>query len=144
MNGPTPQNPSRRAMARVQNPLPIPRICPHCGSAVTLVDNSEIYGASYGDWPYAYRCQSMSCDSHVGLHPYTNLPLGTLAQPSTRAARTFAKQHFNPIWKQGDMTRSEAYEWLAKGMGLEREECHLGLFSEAQCATVIQLCKNRR
>lgn len=139
----TPLNPSRRAIARVRNPIPVPVVCSNCGSAVKLVNNKEIYGKEYGDWPWAYRCVDVECDSHVGLHPYTGIPLGTLANAATRAARSQAKRVFNPLWQEGSMTRTQAYTWLAGKLGFRVEDTHIGFFDEYTCAKVIRICLNK-
>src|SRR5690606_15428334 len=83
---------SRRCLARVQDRIEPPTECPHCSGTVALVNNAEISGRSYGDWPYAYWCED--CDAYVGLHPKTDLPLGTLATPAMREARKQAKSVF--------------------------------------------------
>ncbi|PRC92627.1 hypothetical protein S2091_2682 [Solimicrobium silvestre] len=140
----TPSNPSRKATARVRNPLPIPTICPHCKSAVELVNNSEIYGREYGEWPWAYRCEGDDCDSYVGLHPFTNIPLGTLANEDVRDARKKAKNIFNPIWQSRGMTRSAAYAWLAEALGIQDvNECHIGWFDVETCERVFALCNDK-
>src|SRR5690606_31465936 len=76
---------SRQALHRVKDWMPPPSCCPYCGGPVRLVKNCEIYrGRAYGAWPYAYWCQP--CDAFVGLHPETDLPLGTLADRELREA----------------------------------------------------------
>lgn len=137
----TPWRPSRRAVARVIDPLPVPTVCPFCGSDVELVKNSVIYGREYGDWPWVYKC--VSCDSHVGLHPFTGIPLGTLADKETRLARQAAKAAFNPIWKSGEMSRTDAYNWLAKQLGVLVNHCHVGWFDVDMCKKVVQVCTAR-
>lgn len=141
----TPWNPSRSAIARVRNPLPAPTACPHCGSAVKIVRNDEIYnGQSFGEWPWAYKCDGNFCDAYVGMHPFTDIPLGTLATHAMRDARKRAKAAFNPIWQDGGMTRSEAYAWLAKQLDIANvEECHIGWFDVDMCNRVVQVVKAR-
>lgn len=132
----TPLNPSRKATARVKNPLPVPDACNCCRSPVGLVPNSAIYGRSYGDWPWAYLCNG--CGAYVGLHPFTAIPLGTLADAPMREARKHAKAAFNPLWQSGQMTRSDAYAWLAGAMGItDKEQCHIGWFDVSQCNQVV-------
>lgn len=131
----TPWNPSRRAVARVPDPLPAPTHCPHCGGPVALVRNGAIYGREYGEWPWAYLCAP--CDAYVGLHPFTGIPLGTLATAPIRAARKRAKSLFNPIWQDGEMTRSEAYAWASEALGLPPSATHIGMFSVEQCEALI-------
>lgn len=141
----TPWNPSRRAVARVKNPLPAPTICPNCSSAVELVSNRVIYGREFGEWPWAYRCVDDVCDSHVGLHPFTGIPLGTLANAATRAARMRAKAAFNPLWHDGgQLTRSAAYAWLARQLGIvDVTTCHIGWFDIATCDRVVEAIRAR-
>ncbi len=41
------------------------------------------------DWPWVYICEG--CGSYVGMHPFTDIPLGTLADAATREARKECK-----------------------------------------------------
>lgn len=135
----SPWNPSRKATKRVKDPLPAPEACPHCfimetGEAyphISIVNNEEIYGHSYGEWPWAYQCQQ--CEAYVGLHPFTNIPLGTLADGPTRKARKESKKLFNALHENGRLTRSEAYQRLADKMDIPVSECHFGWFDTEQC-----------
>lgn len=130
---------SRRALKRVKNPLPIPTICRYCGGCVELVSNSEIYnGREYGDWPYAYLCTD--CKAYVGLHPDTDIPLGTLAALQLRKDRNTAKDAFHRVKKQRGFSRSLAYQWLAGKMGIEIDVCHFGWFDQDECAKALALC----
>jgi hypothetical protein len=134
----TPWNPSRRATKRVKNPLPPPEECPHCGSPVNIVTHEQLYGRTFSDWPYVYRCVNNSCDSHVGLHPFTNIPLGTLANPELREIRMRAKKLFQPLWREHGMNRNQAYELLAKELGIKPKDCHFGWFDIEQCQKAIE------
>lgn len=135
----SPWRPSRRATKRVANPLPAPAICRFCNGDVRIVGNEVIYGRKYGDWPWAYRCDC--CGAYVGMHPFTAIPLGTLADKETREARKLAKEPFTLIWQAGAMGRSEAYRWLAGQMGIPVDECHFGWFDVAQCRRAQGLCQ---
>ncbi|HDR9163662.1 TPA: hypothetical protein QDB28_004066 [Burkholderia vietnamiensis] len=139
----SPWNPSRRATARVKDPLPAPTSCPHCGAVVGIVNNKAIYGRPYGEWPWAYMCIDARCRSYVGMHPFTSIPLGTLADEATRAARKQAKALFMPLYESGHMTRTEAYAWLAGRLGIALEKCHFGWFSAADCACVEWIINNK-
>lgn len=138
----SPWYPSRSAIARVKNPLPAPTECQHCGGAVEIVNNSEIYGRSYGDWPWAYLCRG--CRAYVGMHPFTDIPLGTLADEATREARKRAKAAFNPLWQDGGMKRTEAYAWLAGQLGIPVGETHIGWFDVATCERVVEIIKVKK
>lgn len=131
-NEKTPWNPSRRATERVKNPLPAPAVCPHCGDKVEIVGNETIYGKPQGEWPWAYRCGS--CGAYVGMHPYTNIPLGTLATENLRKARVRAKQPFETWRLSRKLDRSTAYTTLADKLGIPVEECHFGWFDLQRCA----------
>jgi len=142
----TPWNPSRKAIARVSNPLPAPEECPYCESAVELVGNEKIYGHQYGKWPWAYLCSNKGCCAYVGLHPYTAIPLGTLADAELRKWRKAAKDAFNPKWNSdvANMSRSEAYAWLARELRIDAGECHIGWFDVPTCQLVIEVCRGQR
>lgn len=134
---------SKSSVLKVKNPLPIPLICPHCASNVELVDNIKIYRTkSYGAWPYAYLCMGKDCRSYVGLHPYTTIPLGTLATATMRDARKKAKAVFEPLWRDGNMSRTKAYSWLATQLGIkDHNDCHIGYFDVMMCKQVIEVCE---
>ncbi|MFP2239916.1 zinc-finger-containing protein [Pseudescherichia vulneris] len=134
----TPANPSRKAMARVKNPLPVPTECRLCNSGVHVATHQEVYGRDYSDWPYMYLCSG--CGAYVGIHPFTNIPLGTLADKATRDARKNCKKPFEAIWRSGKMSRTEAYAWLANALNISVNECHFGWFDIAQCEAAKQLC----
>lgn len=137
----SPVNPSRRAIARVDNPLPVPTCCPYCQADVVIKGHAEIYhGKTYGDWPWVYGCSA--CDARVGMHPFTNLPLGTLANEQLRKAREQHKKPFEAIWRAGHLSRADAYAWLAQAMGLTKATCHFGLFDLDQCKRAGDLCRN--
>ena len=130
----TPWNPSRVAIRRVKHPIQIPTTCRHCGGKVEPVHNSRIYGSAFGEWPWSYLCEN--CGAYVGMHPHTNLPLGTVANKSQRKARSFVKRLFNDLWVNSPNrreARTKAYAWLASKMGLTEAECHFGLFDEDLC-----------
>lgn len=138
----TPANPSHKAIARVKNPLPVPTECRFCRSSVQIATHQEVYGRDYSDWPYMYLCEN--CGACVGMHPFTNIPLGTLADRATREARKHCKKPFEAIWRNGQMSRTEAYTWLAGELGIPVDECHFGWFDISQCEQAQQICLNRR
>lgn len=116
------------AVARVKNPLPIPTVCRYCNSKVVLKTHKEIYGRDYSNWPYMYGCTR--CDSHVGLHPGTDIPLGQLADKALRKRREEVKARFNQL--KGNMSTSDAYAVLAKEMKIPVEQCHFGWFDHKE------------
>lgn len=135
----TPWNPSRKATARVRDPLPAPTHCPFCGADVGIVHHDDLYGRAYSDWPWVYRCTDSECDSHVGMHPFTNIPLGTLANAKTRAARKACKPAFERLWlgRDAKMNRADAYAALAKELGIPRRGCHFAWFDADMCEAAV-------
>jgi hypothetical protein len=127
----TPWEPSRKAIARVKNPLPAPSVCPCCGGGVGIRSHEEVYGRAYDDWPWLYAC--IDCDARVGMHPFTDIPLGTLADEVLREARKRCKAPFEAIYRDGRLGRSQAYQALAKRLGIPVEECHFGWFDIEMC-----------
>lgn len=138
----TPWNPSKKATARVKNPLPAPVVCRFCGGGVAIKTHQEVYGRAYGDWPYMYHCGG--CGAYVGLHPFTAIPLGTLADRATREARKRCKPAFEALWQKGNMSRNQAYEWLAQRLGIPVDECHFGWFDVEQCLRAQKICSVTR
>lgn len=129
--GPTPWKPSRRAAARVKNPLPAPTTHDVCGGPVGIVHHDQVYGRPYSDWPWMYRCST--CGASTGMHPFTSIPLGTLADRALRTQRKECKQPFEVVWQSGRMSRDEAYQALAKHLAIPLESCHFGWFDSATC-----------
>lgn len=131
MSEKTPWNPSKSATSRVKNPLPIPDGCHYCDGAVVVAHHNDVYGTAYGSWPWVYLCRR--CFAYVGMHPFTNIPLGTLADQPTRRARKVCKEPFERLFKSGRFTRTEAYEALAKKLNISINKCHFGWFDIDMC-----------
>ena len=112
--------------------------CPKCGAEAELRDNSAIYsGVSYG---LAYICGNFPrCDTYVGAHRRTLLPLGTLADRETRRLRQTCHNRFDGMWKFGQRSRKAAYAWLARAMNLSKQEAHIGMFDAAKCRTLLAI-----
>lgn len=67
--------------------------------------------------------------------------MGKLAKRELRQARIDAHRWFDAIWKQTELTRGQAYAWLAKQLGLSKQRCHIGNFDEEQCRRVVTACR---
>lgn len=119
-----------------------PTICRYCGSPVVYTSNAEIYGREYGDGK-CYLCRN--CRSFVGVHPGTDIPLGTLANEELRRYRKAAHFWFDKIWKKPTRitTRDKAYKWLSKELGLPKEKTHIGMFEKEQCEKVMEISQKR-
>jgi hypothetical protein len=128
----TPWNPSKSATARVKHPIKAPKTCPCCTTGyVTIEPNETIYGWPYGDWPWVFVCSN--CQAYVGLHPFTDIPLGTLADKPTREARKSSKASFIAWFHEAGISRGHAYRTLADSMKLAPELCHFAMFTVEQC-----------
>jgi hypothetical protein len=87
-----------------------------------------------------YLCRS--CDAYVGVHKGTDIPLGRLANKELRRWKNTAHSHFDRLWKDGDMTRGEAYYWLSRRMKLPEDKTHIGMFDLEQCKKVVSIMLN--
>lgn len=113
--------------------------CPYCGQPGKCVDSKVIYGRSYGP---AWVCANYpTCDSYVGCHPGSKRPLGRMANAELRAAKKRAHAAFDPLWRSKTMSRSDAYYWLAKAIGIHVTEAHIGMFGVAQCEATVKACR---
>lgn len=120
--------------------------CPYCGRAASLMRSSAALhnGRDYGP---KWVCLRPTCEAWVGCHPGTDIPLGRLANAELREAKHAAHAAFDRLWqakmRQG-FTRSRAraagYRWLAGQLGLDRKQCHIGMFDVGLCRRVVEIC----
>lgn len=85
----------------------------------------------------------MPCGAYVGTHKHGGKPLGNLANKELRSCRLKAHASFDPLWKKKHMTRSEAYSFLSKEMGIKKNWCHIAMFNVEQCKRVVEISKKR-
>ena len=113
-------------------------ICPYCGSLALLVNGDVIY-PHRPDLSKKKVWLCSPCDAYVGTHENSpkHAPLGRLANAELRSARLEAHAAFDPIWRDGEMTRSEAYQWAADVLGLPKERTHIGMFDVPECKRLI-------
>lgn len=109
--------------------------CPYCGASTQLVDDSEIYVRSFGGKCYVCR----SCQAWVGCYKDSDKSLGRLANKELRELKHKAHEAFDPIWKDGYLPRTAAYEILSIAFELPAEQTHIGMFDEELCLKVIEL-----
>lgn len=115
--------------------------CDYCGNPAPLVTGREVY--PHRPDLYAkrfYRCQP--CGAWVGCHPGTRRPLGRLANAELRRAKMVAHEAFDPLWRNGSGNRTSRYRWLAEQLGIKPEDCHIGMFDEAMCRRVVDVCRS--
>ena len=118
----------------------IPRACIYCGGTVELISNELVYGKIYGNG-LCYKCSH--CDSYVGVHPDLVTPLGILANKELRGLRKDAHALFDPMWRNGAMTRTEAYTKLSKMLKIPKSKCHISWFDKSMILKVIDLLKEK-
>lgn len=117
-----------------------PVICDYCGKAAVLVSGDAIY-PHRPDLNHLQFWVCKPCDARVGCHPNTGgIPLGSLANAELRKARNKAHNCFDPLWREGEMTRGQAYQWLSEQLGLPKSKCHIGQFDTYTCTKVVDLC----
>lgn len=132
--------------------------CPYCGRGAALVTGDVIY-PHRPDLAALKFWQCAPCDAYVGCHrpgavigrvlgkevlSDGTAPLGRLADEALRTAKGRAHRVFDPLWKQGQMSRRGAYAWLAGELRIDIDQCHIGMFDLAQCAQVIDAVARRR
>ena len=109
--------------------------CPYCGNPTKLVEDSQIYGRSYGT--KCYVCEP--CGAWVGCHKGSDRALGRVANKELRKLKHQAHEAFDPIWKDGYLPRTAAYEVLSEALRLPVWQTHIGMLDEELCRKVIAL-----
>lgn len=117
--------------------------CIECGSVSEMVGGEVIY--PHRPDLFAKNFYLCGCGAYCGAHHGTTKALGFPCGPRTRRARSAAHKAFDPLWrgKRAQFRRNEAYAWLADKMGLEREECHIGMMDAEQTMQVVRICYGR-
>jgi len=116
--------------------------CQYCNQAAKLVDGTVIY-PHRPDLSAKKFWNCENCGAYVGCHPRTERPLGTLANKRLRQLRSQVHAHFDPLWRDGGLSRGAAYNWLRHKMGLTADECHTAKFDETQCYVALSHLTNR-
>ena len=115
-------------------------LCPYCGGRSELVTGDVIYPRRRDLRSKSfYRCKP--CGAWVGCHPGTVTPLGRLANDALRRAKSAAHAAFDSHWQSRRMSRGDAYSRLAAELGIDRSDCHIGMFDEELCARTVELCR---
>ncbi len=115
--------------------------CPYCGANATLRSASYVHGDAAKPDAMLYVCDRYpKCDSYVGAHQKSHLPLGTLANGDLRNKRIQAHKAFDWLWKSGRMKKWQAYKWMEGKLALDSSQAHIGMFSEYMCDVLISDC----
>jgi len=117
---------------------PVHVICPYCGEDAKFVGGDHVYPHRPDLFEKRFWvCDP--CDARVGCHPSGD-PLGPLANSVLREARMQAHKAFDPFWKDGSMSRKEAYRWLAKTLGIPKHQAHIGQADAIMCSRIVSAC----
>lgn len=137
-----------RAGQPVPEPVPIDSrrqvFCNYCGSQAGLFTGKDVY-PHREDLHQRKFWVCWPCDAWVGCRPQGDgsEPLGMLADETLRNARIAAHEAFDPLWKEGAMSREEAYAWLAGAMGLSELKCYIGRMDAGECRRVVDVVAAR-
>jgi hypothetical protein len=121
--------------------------CPYCGAEVKLVGGEAIYPHRPDLFEKRFW-QCAPCQAYVGCHGNTTEPLGRLANAELRQAKMAAHRAFDPLWREYPKEerkerRKGAYAWLSKALNVPPDECHIGMFDEALCRRVVEVCEEK-
>lgn len=87
------------------------------------------------------------CGARVRAHGRTHVPQGLPCLPATGKLRRQGHILFDRLWTVGVAgDRNRAYRWLARELGIRRDDCHFGHFDKATAerAIVILQAEMRR
>lgn len=116
--------------------------CPYCGTQAVLRPASAVHGINARPGEYLYVCQRYPvCDSYVGAHRKSLLPMGRLANGDLRNKRIKAHKAFDRLWKCGIMEKWQAYRWMQAKFSLSSEQAHIAKFSDYMCDQLILACE---
>jgi hypothetical protein len=120
-------------------------VCPYCGRDARLLTGTHVY-AHRPDLKELRFWVCRPCDAWVGTHKNSkdHAPLGRLADPALRIAKQQAHAAFDPLWQTGQMSRKEAYRWLAETLAIPAEEAHVGLFDVDRCRALVEAVRRLR
>jgi hypothetical protein len=120
---------------------PIPLKCPYCKSKVVFASNSSIYGKEFGNG-MVYRCTDRFCNSYVGVHTGTKIPLGRIANKELRQLKSKAHFMFDKYWESKKYYRDTCYKQLAFKLDIKVSECHFGWFDKDMLLKSINILKD--
>ncbi len=97
-------------------------VCPECGKFAKQE-------------PGRFGLKSSCC----GLWSWNGKPL---VDAETHRARIAAHNAFDPLWKNGQMTRTEAYRWLQKALRMSRQP-HMAEMTAEEAWLVVRAVRNQ-
>lgn len=122
--------------------LPEPTQCDSCKSKnIVFINNAEIYEEPRGDYPFIWFCYD--CRANVACHEGTSNPMGFMATKNKRRLRHELHLVFDQLWQKGYMPRRDAYDWLSDELEIERDKCHVAMFSYRELKRSIYLVERK-
>lgn len=125
-------------------------ICPYCQRPAKFVSGAVIYPhrpelVRHRFWSCAPCGAWVGCHRRSPRHGFNgDEPKGRLANSALRKLKQDAHAVFDPLWRSGEMTRTEAYTWLADALGIAPQNCHIGMFDVDGCEAVIAAVRRYR
>lgn len=122
--------------------------CPSCNQPAKLVTGATLFPFNVATLEKMFWACT-DCDTRVGCHPHSIIPLGTMAGQELRWWRTHVHELLDRVWKdirdkrKQRAKRDRAYERLATAMNLTREQCHIGSFTIEQCRQAAAYLEQR-
>ena len=107
--------------------------CPECGARLVLKPSR--FGWFFG----CEKWKETGCEGSVGCHPNSKVALGVPAKKTVKRLRIQAHKAFDGLWKNGKMTRLDAYRWMREKMDLKRWQAHIAMFDEEKCKRLMEL-----
>ena len=120
-------------------------VCGYCNQPAVLTTGVVLYPSKPKLSALRFwHCEP--CGAWVGCHPAAQrggigdgtVPLGSLANAELRRWRTTAHQLFDELWQSKEMSRAEAYTWMAQTLRLRPGQCHIGCFDVALCKAIVE------
>jgi len=117
--------------------------CAECGAKMSPRFHDWRQGR--GRQPFYGCSQYPDCQGRHGAH-IDGRPLGKPGNKATRATRMRAHAVLDRLWKGKDarMSRTGAYVWMQKALGLLPKDAHIGSFDEERRAHLISSAHTMR
>jgi len=93
--------------------------------------------SKFGAGRQYYACTRQGCRGAHGAHQ-DGTPLGIPANQATKNMRMSAHAVFDPLWRNGHMSRGEAYLWMQNALGMTADEAHIARFDKETCSRLIR------
>lgn len=65
--------------------------------------------------------------------------MGTPADARTRRERSTTHECFDRLWRTGLMSRTQAYAWMQRSMGITPDAAHISRMDIRECRRLVRL-----